>query len=363
MDKMNTLEKYALRSSRTKTEFKRYGTALLFLAPFILSFILFFIVPLIYGVRISFMNFKFSSPGTASYNGAQWYKFIFAPQSVGGKLSKAATNASAAFWRSFLHSFIFALIMVPLAVLVPLGLAILVNIKPPGYKIFRALIYMPSIVPLTAAGTIFSMLFLDRSQHGLLNEILGTDIKWFVDSWFKFTIGNFNGDVALAWIPIFLMCFWGGWGGNFIILSAGLQNIPKSLYEASDIDGASPMKRVMAVTIPGIKGQLVLCLFTTIIGYLGLYGQNYVLSNGGPVIPALSSMPGGGKTSTIMYFIQDIVANRPTFKDTLYGLGAAASIVYAILVGIISGIQMWATRDRKPGNRNSEAYAKWARIN
>ena len=109
--------------------------------------------------------------------------------------------------------------MVPVAILLPLALAILVNKKPPAFKLFRSLIYLPSIVPLTAAGTIFTMMFMTKSEHGLLAEMFGIDIKWFIDSWFTFTIGDTTFDVAYAWIPIFLMCLWGGWGSNFIILS------------------------------------------------------------------------------------------------------------------------------------------------
>ena len=118
----------------------------------------------------------------------------------------------------------------------------------------------------------------------------------------------------------------------------------------------------MNVTIPGIKPQLVLCLFTTILGYLGLYGQNYVLSGGGPSIAAIASMPAGGKTSTLMYFIQDLVANNLQFKSSLYGLGAAASLVFALFAGIISGIQMYLTREKKTGTKISEAYNKWHEI-
>ena len=115
----------------------------------------------------------------------------------------------------------------------------------------------------------------------------------------------------------------------------------------------------MNVTIPGIKGQLVLCLFTTIIGYMGLYGQNYVLSSGGPTNPLLSSIPGGGRTSTLIYFIQDIVANNANFKSTLYGLGAAASLIFALIVGILTGIQMYATRDKKTGFEKSREFEQW----
>lgn len=332
---------------------KKYGIVALFLLPFLAAFITFFVLPLIYGVYISLTNFKYGAPGEEVFNQARWYTLIF---------TKEMPLLHQAFWASFLHSVVFSVIMVPVAVLLPLALAILVNKKPPAFKLFRSLIYLPSIVPLTAAGTIFTMMFMTKSEHGLLAEMFGVDIKWFIDSWFKFTIGNTTFDVAYAWIPIFLMCLWGGWGSNFIILSAGLENIPKNLYEASDIDGCSAWKKILHITIPGIKGQLVLCLFTTIIGYLGLYGQNYVLSNGGPMISTLNGLPAGGKTSTIMYFIQDIVANVPNFRSAFYGLGAAASLVFALFVGIVSGIQMYCTRERKTGTKISEAYEKWHKI-
>ena len=357
MEKEVILEEYSRKRSKAISLFKKYGIVVLFLAPFMICFILFFLYPFFYGIWISLTNFKLEAPGVETWNDFRWYKFLF------DKTSQPLLFES--FWRAVGHTIIFSIIMVPLAVLVPLFLAILINSKPVGYKVFRCLIYMPSIIPLTAAGSIFTLLFLPEQTSGLLATLFpnfGPD-EWFLESMFTFNIGDFTVDVAWAWIPIFLMCFWGGWGSNFIILSAGLQNVPKSLYEAADIDGCSKLKKTLKVTIPGIKGQLVLCLFTTIIGYLGLYGQNYVLVSGGPINPALSSMPGGGKTSTIIYFIQDIVANNTNFKATLYGLGATASIVFAIIVGIISGIQMYCTRDRKTGNKISEEFKSWKALN
>ena len=351
MEKTIVLEEYIKVHSRRKNLLRQYGTTFLFLGPFIIAFCLFFLYPLFYGIYISLTNFKYGSPGGETFNSFHWYKILFAPS------TRAENLLFESFWRSFLHSFIFSIIMVPIAILLPLGLAILVNMKPPGYKLFRALIYMPSIVPLTAAGSIFVLLFNPPAAHGLLYELFGVDTQWFIESMLKFKIGSFQVDVAYAWIPIFLMCLWGGWGGNFIILSAGLQNVPKSLYEACSIDSSSRWKKITNVTIPNIKGQLVLTLFTTIIGYLGLYGQNYVL--GGPINTKISSLPGGSKVSTIIFFIQDIVANNPNFKTKFYGLGAAASIVFVIFTAIISGIQMYCTRERKTGTKISEAYAKW----
>lgn len=354
MSKVVALEEYAKQRARRIGFFKKYGITVLFLAPFLLAFIVFFVVPLFYGIYISLTNFQYGKPGVETFNSFSWYRMLFDKNYLPGVYKT--------FWLAFIHTIIFAVIMVPVAIILPLGLAILVNRKPPGFKLFRSLIYLPSIVPLTAAGTIFSMLFLPAKDAGLLAGMFGINKMWFIDTWFTFNLFGTEIEVAYAWIPIFLMCLWGGWGGNFIILSAGLQNVPKHLYEACDIDGCSGWKRILSVTLPGIKPQLVLCLFTTIIGYLGLYGQNFVLSNGGPTIAALSSMPAGGKTSTLMYFIQDIVANVPAFKTKLYGLGAAASLVFATFTGIISGIQMYLTRDKKTGTKISEAYKKWQKV-
>ena len=352
------LEEYAKARSRRIGFFKKYGVTLLFLLPFLAAFITFFVYPLIYGFYISMTNFKYGLPGQETFNSFDWYKILFGlnDQLSGSLAPSAAEKITTNFWTSFKHSFIFSVIMVPVAILLPLTLAILVNKKPAGFKLFRSIIYLPSIVPLTCAGSIFMLLFMAPQQHGLIAELFNCKIDWFVDIWFEFDLFGEHVQVVYAWIPIFFMCLWGGWGGNFIILNAGLENVPKSLYEASSIDGCSSFKKILYVTIPGIKGQLVLCLFTTIIGYLGLYGQNYVLTAGGPYA---TTLPASGKTSTVMYFIQDIVANNPNLKTAVYGLGAAASLVFALFVGIISGIQMYITRDKKTGTKISKRYDLW----
>jgi multiple sugar transport system permease protein len=358
MQKTLTLEEYSRKSSRTKSLLKKYGLIALFVGPFALCFIFFFLYPLVNGLAISLTNYKLASPGDSYvWNEFRWYKLIFDDSQFGGRYYEA-------FWRSFVHTIVFAVIMVPIAILVPLGLAILIKSKPPGYKVFRCLVYMPSIVPLTAAGAIFAMVFLPEQTHGLLASIFpGFGPKeWSLEFIAEFTIGEWTWKIPWAWIPIFIMCFWGGWGGNFLILSAGLENIPKSLYEAADIDGCSKWKKIRNVTLPGIKGQLVLTLFTTIIGYMGLYGQNYVLFGGGPSNSRLSSIPGGGYTSTLIYFIQDVVANNADFKAKVYGLGAAASIIFALFVGVITGIQMFCTREKKTGLKYATEFNEWKQL-
>lgn len=367
MNEEITLQEFYRRRERKVGSLKKNGLFLLFTFPFLLAFIIFFIYPLIYGIYISFTQYKLSYPGQETFVGTRWYQVLFdAGYKIKGQTSTFKYFSS--FWRAFGHTLTFATIMVPIAIIVPLTLAILINFKPIGYKLFRCLVYLPSIVPLSCAGAIFVMLFNPKDTAGVLATMIPGSffdtIRWFDQTWFSFEMFDQTINIAYAWIPIFCMCFWGGWGGNFIILSAGLENVPKSLYEASSVDGCSRWKKILHVTIPNIKGQLVLCLFTTIIGYMGLYGQNYVLLGGGPFTASkLNGAPAWGDTSTILYYIQAIVdGSNAQLQESFYGLASAASIVYAIFVGILTGIQQYATRDRKSGFKISERYAKWKRV-
>ena len=356
MNQTVRLEEFARKESRFKAFLSKYGMAILFLAVFLACFITFFIVPMFYGIHISLTNFKYDHPGREKWNNFRYYKMLFDP--------KFKPLIYESFWRSFWHTIAFAVLMVPMAILVPLVLAIFINQKPPGYKVFRCLVYMPSIVPLTAAGSIFTLLFNAKVQHGLLAELFPNTIgkiDFPVTFLPEFHLFGASVNISMMWIVVYLMCFWGGWGGNFLILSAGLQNVPKPLYEAAEMDGCNTFKKALKVTIPNIKPQLVLCLFTTIIGYMGLYGQNYVLAH--PIVAKFASQPGGVATSTLIYFIQSIIAGDGNaagdMKANYYGLAAAASIVFAVVVGIMSGTQMYLTRDKKTGNRISRSFEKW----
>ena len=108
MEKTVVLEEYAKRRSRRTGALKKYGLTILFLLPFMLAFIVFFVLPLFYGIYISLTNFNYSNPGSATFNAFRWYRLIF-DKSYGKLIYEA-------FWRSFLHTFVFALIMVPIAV-------------------------------------------------------------------------------------------------------------------------------------------------------------------------------------------------------------------------------------------------------
>lgn len=333
MAEKTTVSEYALKTSRRKEFFKRYGLVFLFLAPFLFFFLLFCIYPLIYGIVMSLMKFSISDYSQNEWRGLNNFATI-----LFNKDSVFHRN----FWYAMGNTCKFALIIVPLAIIIPLIMALLVNCKPKGYKIFRAIIYLPSIFPVSASGVMFTALF--GTNFGYLNQWTGKIIDWL------------NGSPTTAWFVILLLCLWGGWGGNFIILSAGLKNIDRSLYEAASADGCGKLRCALSITLPAIKQQLILCIFTTIIGYFSLYGQIYVLTNAGPNI--IVDGESYNSTMSIMWYLQSLI-NSTNFE--IYGMVSAMGLLLGLVIGVITGIQLWVTRERRSGTKLSEQFAVYVK--
>lgn len=329
---MTTVSAYALKQSKRRDFWRRYGIAFLFLAPYLFFFLVFCIYPLLYGIVMSLMRFSISDYSQNEWRGLRnFYTLIF------GSITNPYHRN---FWYALRNTSLFAIVIVPLSIIIPLFIAILINSKPKGYKIFRAIVYLPSVLPVAASGAIFAAMF--ARDYGYINQWFGIGTDWFANP-------------TLAWTVILLLCLWGGWGGNFLILSAGLKNLDKSLYEAASVDGCTGLKRTFAITLPAIKHQLILCIFTTIIGYFGLYGQIYVLTGGGPGVTV------GGynydSTMSIMFYIQSLINGED--KMNVYGMVSAMGLLLGIFVGIITGLQLWLTRERKSGTKISADFAKY----
>ena len=330
MKKLTTISDYALHTEKKRGFLKRYGVAFVFLAPFLFFFLLFCVYPLFYGIVMSLFKFNIADYTQNEWRGLKNFITL---------LFSYSNTYYQNFWYSMKNTLWFVVILVPLAIVVPLVMAILVNAQPKGYKIFRAIIYLPSILPVSASGVIFVSLF--GTNFGYLNQWMGTTIDWL-------------GGVETAKLVIILLCMWGGWGGNFIILSAGLKNVNKSLYEAASVDGCVGFRRTLAVTLPAIKQQLVLCIFTTIIGYFGLYGQVYVLTNGGPNIDVNGQAYGA--TMTIMWYLQSCIQGG---NFNVYGMVSAMGLLLGAFIGILTGIQLWLTRDKKSGTKISAQFSQY----
>jgi multiple sugar transport system permease protein len=320
MSQQISLKRYAFRKEKKRQTAGKAASLLFFLGPYLFCFALFVIYPLIYGIILSFAKFDGTSLTPSGFVG--WDNFV-----------KVFTNRVMIkdYWSAVWYTFRFELIIVPLCLIIPLFLALLVNVKPWGYKFFRACIYLPGIFPLTATGLILLRMFSQNS--GFINAFFNSNINWF-------------GDPTLAWVMVGLFCIWGGIGGNFIIFSAGLENVDKTLYEAGEMDGVNVFQRIRYITLPGIRSQLVLCFFTTMIGYMNLYGQNYILT---------SNTPDQSAVMTAVYRIQNMLLG----SSKGYGLAAAMAVTLGAIIGFMSVLQMLSTREKKGGERHVKDFRGW----
>lgn len=305
------------RKEKRKNNIRKAGLIGMFLGPYGFCFFLFFAFPLVLGIIMSFSKFDGKSLFPSGFAGFNNYIALFTNEIL-----------SRDFWGSVWNTIRFALIIVPLSIIIPLGLAILTALKPPGYKFFRACIYLPGIFPLTATGLILLKMFAYRG--GFINSFFNISIDWF-------------GEVGACWFMIGLFCLWCGIGGNFIILCAGLENVDKSLYEAVSIDGGNKLHTFFHVTLPGISSQLFLCIFTTFTGYMNLYGQVYILGTG---VADQSEM------KTAIYRIQDFLLG----SSKNYGYVAAMGICLGFIIILIAIIQMIVSREKRGNGKHAKAF-------
>ena len=296
------------RALMKKSRRKETMLALGLMAPFLILFFVFSVIPFMFGFVFSFMRYNPNDPSAAQFVGFQNYAEIF----------KFGTPLSDMFWDSFGTMFLFDIVAVPLLIIIPFFLAYLINLQPPGYKFFRLIIYLPTVVSISILGIIFGNMFASNST-GLINSWLNTEIKWLSGS-------PWHGD-TLRWLVILIATIWWQTGSNFIIFTSALRNVPKSLYEACEMDGGKRWKRILYVTLPGVKSAVALCLFNTLISYLNLYGQVYVLND----------LSNKDILVSPMMFLQFFLMNNAFARQT--GLICACAIVFGLIVMVFSVIQ------------------------
>lgn len=202
MDRETSLIEYASGVSRRKRLLQDGWSVVAFLGPFALCFALFFIFPLALGIGMSMSGFDGKGMFPSSFVGFDNFAAVF-------------TNPvlRADFWGAVGTTIKFALVIVPLSILIPLGLALLINMKPPLYKFFRACIYLPGIFPLTATGLILLKMF--DYQSGWINSFFGLSVDWFASP-------------TTAWFMIGLFCLWCGIGATSSSSALGCRTCPRA---------------------------------------------------------------------------------------------------------------------------------------
>lgn len=274
----------------------RYNlTALAFISPWLIGFLLFMAYPILESLRLSFTDFRLLED-TFSYVGFSNFIFIFTRDST--------------FVRAVQNTLLYAVLSVPINLSVGLGTALLMNQKVKGMSIWRTLFFLPSLVPPVATIVVFRALF--DPGRGLINEILRNLGVIDPPGWFATT------DTAL--ITIVLMGVW-GFGGTMIIILAGLQDVPRSLLEAAEIDGANAWHKFIHITIPLISPVLFFNLVLGCIGAFQVFAQSIVLGGA-------TGWPGG----TTMFF--NVYVYLVGFQSP-YRIGYASALGWILFIGIL----------------------------
>jgi multiple sugar transport system permease protein len=310
-------------ASGTKTANRRAGketrfggvhgsraTPYLFLLPYLALFVTFVLVPAVFGIWISLHNWDFLLPGKP-WVGLDNYTALFDPSSVQFQ----------PFWHGMRATAIFTVASVPFLVVIPLGLAVLLNRRFPGRTFFRAVFFAPYVLGVAVIGLLWRYL-LDPS-FGAVNGLLAVfgipPVPWITDQ-------------PWAWISLVGVTVWWTIGFNAIIYLAGLADIPAEQYEAADLDGASIWQQFRYITVPGLRPVMIFVITTTILASANMFGQSYLITQGAP----------GDSTRTAIIEITERGLSQ-------YRMGEAAAMSYllAVFLGIIALANAYLLREKK----------------
>jgi multiple sugar transport system permease protein len=225
----------------------------LFLSPWLLGFVLFLAGPMLASLYLSMTRYEV-------IRAPQWIGLANFERMVGDELFYHSLSVTARYTAA----------SVPLGIVVALGLAILLNQRVAALGLFRTIFYLPSIISGVAVAIVFAWLF--NFRFGILNYLL---------SLLAIPGPNWLGSPRWALWAFVLMSIWSV-GGNIMIFLAALQGVPKSLYEAAEIDGAGGWVRFWRITLPLISPALLFVAIIGVIGSFQTFTQAYIMTEGRP---------------------------------------------------------------------------------
>jgi len=275
----------------------------LFLAPTVIGLGLFTFLPILASVVLAFFSWDIITP----------------PRFVG--LENFADIAADPTIRvSFLNTIGFVVVAVTLQLAVALVLAVLVNTRMPGLlkSFFRSVLFFPLVLSAASVSIIMSYLF--NENFGLVNHVLNllgmADVPWLTST---------HG----AMIVVILVYVWQNFGFSFLLFLGGLSSIPKEVYEAAQVDGATGWKQFWRITFPLVSPTTLVASVMAIISALQIFDQPYVLTRGGP----------GDSTRTAVMVIYE-----SAFKQLEFGRASAIGIVLTVVIMLVTAVQFRLSR-------------------
>ena len=263
-----------------------------FSLPFLIPLVLFWIIPLGSAFSISFTDWDYLSP-EVHYVGISNYKDIF---------------FDVDFLRALKNTFVFALGTILPTIVLGFLLALLFQKAFAGSKLFQIIIFSPWITPAVAVSMVWSWIY--DPEKGFANYILGglggEPLQWLQSS-------------RTAMLSIIIFTIWKSVGWTFLFYVGALSQVPKSIYEAADVDGATYLRKLWHITVPSISPTTFFLFIVNLIQSIQAYDQIQIMTQGGP----------GGSTTTLLYLYYD-----KSFQN--YQMGPANAVAMIILIIIIA---------------------------
>jgi multiple sugar transport system permease protein len=295
----------------TRSTRQNLRNGLLFVSPWILGFLALQIYPILYSLRMSFT--EYSGFGDWTEIGLQNFVSLFKDE---------------LFWKSAYNTLYYTVLAVPIGVVVALVLALAMNQKVREVPVYRAILYIPSILPVFALSLVW-VVFMNP-KFGLLNHVAGLVgipvVDWLGDpAWTKLSI------VLLAQL---------GAGGPALIFLAGLRGVPAEMLESAEIDGAGPIRRLFSITIPMITPVILYDIVLGLALGLQVFTQAYILTGG--ISPANSSSYGmAGPRNSLLFYVYYLY--KSAFQYTQMGYASAlAWVLFIVSVILALSVFRWA---------------------
>jgi len=278
----------------TRTDRRNLRNGLLFASPYIIGFLAFTLYPLIASIYYSMCQYNVIKPPV--FIGIENFRTLFFEDPL--------------FWKSLYNTLFFTAFSVPLGLCFSIGLALLLNQKVRAMSVYRTVFFLPTIVPIVASAMLWLWVLNPESGliNGIIRQFLGVDGPGWIanEKWSK--------------PSLILMSLWGV-GGAMVIFLAGLAEVPQSLYEVADIDGAGRWAKFRHVTLPMLTPTILFNLVMGLIGAFQYFTQVYVMTGG----------RGGPVDSTMLYALY-------LYRNSFYYLrmGYASAMAWLLFVVILA---------------------------
>lgn len=273
----------------------------IFASPWLLGLILLGAFPILASFYISFTTYDMI--GSPKFIGFENYAILFTNDSL--------------FWQSLGNTIYHVFIAVPLGLIVGICLALLLNNKIKGISIYRTLFYLPNVVSIVAMSLLWLWLF--QPSFGIINEVLDPIYKLF-----KMEPLQWHQSASTSKMTLILMGLWTA-GGSMVIYLAQMQDIPKSLYESAEVDGANWFKKTIYITLPLMTPSIFFNLIMGLIGGFQVFTIAYIMTGGGP----------SRSTYYYAYYMFDKM-----MSDNAMGMASAMAWILLVIVLVITVIAL-----------------------